>query len=315
MLEEKTKYYKNLDTEIKNQNIFKKTGRTIVTLTHDGPFKAFFGRNPDYLKEFLILETNLNLNPNEVSITFDSEEFPIENKTGRGYRVDILVYLNDNIIANVEANGKKYDDIMYRNLIYMAKLTGNSLLKKGEKTDNLKKMKLLQLNINTNEKDNKFGEDILKLEGKHIKAKNFQVMIKNVAYYRKLYYNKAKLNKADLWLVFLSSKTYSEAYEVLCQMYDDENHINQIMEEVIKLNRNKKILTNWEAQMLEDLANYTEKENAIKEGREQGIKEGIKEGKLEQKIETVKNLLKENIDINIISKVTGLSLKEIENLK
>lgn len=211
MTQEKINYFKDLDNESKNsnKNIFKKTGRTIVPLTSDGPFKSFFSRNPDYLKEFLILETNLNLNPDDVSITFDSEEFPIENKTGRGYRVDILVYLNDNIIANIEANGKKYDDIMYRNLIYIAKLTGSSLLKKGEKIDNLKKLKLLQLNINTNKLDDKFGEDILKLEGKHIKADKFLVVIKNIAYYRKLYYNKNKLNKADLWLVFLSSKTYT----------------------------------------------------------------------------------------------------------
>ena len=48
----------------------------------------------------------------------------------------------------------------------------------------------------------------------------------------------------------------------------------------------------------------------IKKAKEEGIKEGIKENK----ILTAKNMKKENIDINIISKITGLSIEEIKNL-
>lgn len=43
-------------------------------------------------------------------------------------------------------------------------------------------------------------------------------------------------------------------------------------------------------------------------------KEGIKEGSKEKSISIVKNLLKENIDISIISKTTGLSIDEINSL-
>ena len=51
-------------------------------------------------------------------------------------------------------------------------------------------------------------------------------------------------------------------------------------------------------------------EEGIKKGKEEGIKEGIKENQ----ILTAKNMKKENIDVNIISKITGLSIQEIENL-
>ena len=51
-------------------------------------------------------------------------------------------------------------------------------------------------------------------------------------------------------------------------------------------------------------------EEGIKKGKEEGIKEGIKENQ----ILTAKNMKKENIDINIISKITGLSIEEIKNL-
>ena len=42
------------------------------------------------------------------------------------------------------------------------------------------------------------------------------------------------------------------------------------------------------------------------EGREEGIKEGI--------TETAKKMLKEKLDIELISKITGLSVDEIKKL-
>ncbi len=60
-------------------------------------------------------------------------------------------------------------------------------------------------------------------------------------------------------------------------------------------------------------------ERGIKEGLKDGIQkgkiEGKKEGKYEQKIVIAKKMLKENIDINIITKITKLTKKEIEKLK
>ncbi len=44
--------------------------------------------------------------------------------------------------------------------------------------------------------------------------------------------------------------------------------------------------------------------------KEEGIKEGIEQ----EKYSLAKNMKKENIDINVISKVTGLSIEKIEKL-
>ena len=53
-------------------------------------------------------------------------------------------------------------------------------------------------------------------------------------------------------------------------------------------------------------------------GLEAGIKQGIKEGKMEgikeQTIVIAKKLREQNIDIDIISKTTGLTKEEIEEL-
>ncbi|MBD9105978.1 hypothetical protein EGW03_05950, partial [bacterium] len=50
------------------------------------------------------------------------------------------------------------------------------------------------------------------------------------------------------------------------------------------------------------------------EGEAIGISKGRIEGKTEEKLEIAKNMLKENLDTAIISKITGLSKEEIESL-
>ena len=56
-------------------------------------------------------------------------------------------------------------------------------------------------------------------------------------------------------------------------------------------------------------------EYAQDEGYKCGRKDGIAEGEAKGKTEIAKNMLKENVNIELISKVTGLSLEEIEKLK
>ena len=48
---------------------------------------------------------------------------------------------------------------------------------------------------------------------------------------------------------------------------------------------------------------------------EQGKKEGRAEGIIEEKKKVAINMLKEKMSINVIQKVTGLSEKEIEEIK
>ena len=51
------------------------------------------------------------------------------------------------------------------------------------------------------------------------------------------------------------------------------------------------------------------------EGKAEGKAEGISEGKNERNIEIAKNMLNEGIDINIITKCTGLTNEDINALR
>ena len=49
--------------------------------------------------------------------------------------------------------------------------------------------------------------------------------------------------------------------------------------------------------------------------RKEGIEEGIKKGRLAEQISMAKAMKNKNIDINLISEITGLSIEEIRNLR
>ena len=51
-----------------------------------------------------------------------------------------------------------------------------------------------------------------------------------------------------------------------------------------------------------------------KEGIEEGIKEGLKKGKKAEKKSIAQNMLEMKIDKETISKVTGLTISEIDNM-
>ena len=120
------------------------------------------------------------------------------------------------------------------------------------------------------------------------------------------------------WLKFVDNRSLNgvtddkilKAIEEL-KILRGDNDIRQMYETDIK------------TRLVNDLNRAENIEKGIKEGLEQGIKkgikkgkmEGLKEGKKEKSIEVAKNMLKLNIDINIISQSTGLSVEEINKLK
>ncbi|GAA0783129.1 hypothetical protein [Hathewaya limosa] len=56
-------------------------------------------------------------------------------------------------------------------------------------------------------------------------------------------------------------------------------------------------------------------ENAEQKGLQQGLKKGLQQGKMEGMVAAAKNLLVMNMDLEVISKATGLTIDEIKNLK
>ena len=90
-----------------------------------------------------------------------------------------------------------------------------------------------------------------------------------------------------------------------------DKHMAKLKNEAIKVNNDDEII-----KLLSDEDEERLYINTLKEiGKEEGIKEGIEKGIATNTIEMVKKMLQENIDISTISRVSGLSKKEIEDIK
>ena len=87
-------------------------------------------------------------------------------------------------------------------------------------------------------------------------------------------------------------------------------HNLKFIELIINYNRKDEI-NFWE---IEELF-INEKANDIKREREYGEKRGILKGMSQEKESIVKNMLKEKMDIKLISKLTNLSINKILSLK
>lgn len=56
-------------------------------------------------------------------------------------------------------------------------------------------------------------------------------------------------------------------------------------------------------------------QEGLQRGLQEGLQQGLQQGLYQQAIQTAKNMLKDKVDIKLISKYTSLSINEIEELK
>ena len=306
-------YFQELDQELK-----------LVPLTYDFTFKKVFKNNPTYIKEFIYTMLPF-LNLENYKVRFLDSELTKEKKE-RKKTVDILISLDEKIYIDIEMNRSKFQNIYLRNLEYLKKLS-TMLWKEGEDIQNLKEKKVIQINLNANEKE-KAPDDIIASCGLltgYIYDVNGLVFSKNLEENHYLYYNEGVRRKDVIWLTALTSKTFTELYKLISQVLEKSVAL-KFMEDVVDMSKDEFILHEWEKDKFDELVKINELESAINEGKaigfedgkaagfEDGEKSGIIKGTNKRNIEIAKNMLKENIDIKTISKVTGLRVEDIQNI-
>ena len=99
--------------------------------------------------------------------------------------------------------------------------------------------------------------------------------------------------------------------------------VKKYMEELVKVNEDADFLNfisvEKDNMMIENSIRDEGIRKGLKEGLEkgleQGIEQGLEKGTEQSKNEIAMNMLKENMDISLISKLTGLSNEQINKLK
>ena len=286
------------------------------TSKYDRPFKEIFlkEKNKDLLKS--LLETILEIEINNIEIR------PTERNNGniniKRKTFDALVYTNNKKIE-IEVNNNIKDYTRARNMAYISDIYASNTLKGEIYTEEID---IIQINLTYGMKDSEKYR-IYKIQDKYLKeyVKNLYIYEINMDYYKEIWYtNSEEEIEKNKYILMLDLN--KEELKKLEKISKDER-VGKYMEEIERLNEDiefRRFMSEEEdlkKQYNTEIYLATKKgiEKGIIKGKKEGIIEGKEVGKKETETNIVKELLKQNVSIEIIMNATGLSKEEIENLK
>ncbi len=328
----------------KNKEVHERKEGEIMPLIFDECFKIMFA-NQSHLETltFLISKVlGIKYEKLKGNITLQPDKYPKAEIGKKQEERDLVVSvasLNDTkIMIEVNYNPNAFDKLgeyflddnqgyvikLLRDLYYAAALVGNSL-DSGEGYNKLSALFLIEFNHYFVDKDHKefFEEYHLRNKYGHILTKKFKIINLNVVECRNMWYDKTYQNieyndyeRNLIALGALISINNLEDIEKCLKEVDTTLKIKKLFKEVI-VNMNKDE-ERWgrfynfqdEQKKINDSTLAYSKEEGIEEGKEIGLIEGRKEREQEMVI----NFYNQEVPIEVISKASGLSQEEVEEI-
>ena len=270
--------------------------KKFISLLSDTTFKYMFKdeRFRPWYNELILRTTGIDIKDYKLI----DQELNIGNKV-KDYRLDLLLE-KDNQLISIEMNQVSSEYTSLKNHTYLYRLAGNSYLK-GEE---YKEKYVTQINFNSGYcRENKDigiicyelqSKDYdLKIEG----IKDYEIYLGK---YKDICYSKGK--EQDAMLSLFSCESYDDMRKIA----NGNKEALEIVDELEKLG----IKDEWGAYYDAEIVQKKLENSA----RALGYSEGVLHGEDKKQKEIALSMLKNNIDKNIISKCTGLSIEEIEKL-
>ena len=282
-----------MDTQLLKNKEEKKTP-VFVSLASDTTFKYLYKnkKTRTWFQEIIYDQTGIDLSDYELI----DNELNTGNKV-KDYRLDVLLK-KDRDYCIIEMNTSNEEISFRKAYSYLYRIAGNRYFS-GEKYSN-KPTTLIIFNSFPCREDKERNTllFLLKEDKNHKITRNmiqsYEIYIPKV--------NKKIYNKIEKRLQLFGCTSYEEMREIT----DDPDDL-VIIEELEKLGMNEEFLFGYS----HELAHKTMMEELKEESFEDGVKLGIEQ----EKREIAKAMLKKNMDIETISEITNVSLKELNNLK
>ena len=276
----------------------------VIPATFDPVFKALLTSEEcrEYLADLIHIVTKIPKKDIINNIVIKNSEHMNNNANEKRKISDLIVDVLNNRI-NLEMNKEYCKGLFSKNNAYQHKIASEQFLS-GESY--LEEKKIIQINFDM---FTKFDERkiikfmIMDTERHIIEDPNYEKYHVNLDLINKLYYNKNELSKEDRELLLLTMEDVRDIEKIV----EDDDTMKKAKEKLVDLSEDTELVGMYDKEIVDRKVNNTKLISA----KNEGIKEGIDKTKKEMVI----NMLKENIDIKTISKVTGMSEKEILKLK
>jgi len=288
---------------------------TQINMLNDAMFKALFRsiEARDMVSTFLSSLTGIK---KEVLMNADYQggELPKKNINEKGKTSDIIIKIEDNHKIILEMNQHHSDNIFEKNTGYVFSIASESTRVNSKKyttvilinIDNFNSFNTKEAVLNFKLRDeyghietNQYHSIHLILENIVNKEYNEDEVIKKLAKFLKT------SNLDEMEKEFEGDESYMACIRKVEDLSTDPNFIGYYdIEEARR-------------QEIEDMKATgfrMGREEGRKEGRKEGREEGREEGEKNKQIEIAKSMLKDNLNVDIISKYTSLSEDEILNI-
>ena len=277
----------------------------------DFVFKKIFGneKHPNILISFL----NAVIKPTDLikSVQIKNTDIEKEHIEDKYSRLDIKAVTNNGEHINIEIQVKNEYNMIKRSLYYWSKMYEGQLTK-GQDYDTLSRTICINILDFKYLKNDNF-HNCYRLKEKTTNEELTDVMelhFIEIPKLRKLENSEDISDMLEAWITFIESPT-SELIDKLEMSLDE---IKEAKEELLRLSGNDKERERYEKRFESLLEQNSLLANAERKGLQKGIEKGKKEGAKQEKILIAKNLL-DVLDDETISNKTGLSLKEIKELR
>ena len=243
-----------------------------------------------------------------------------KNKNLKETIVDVKCLTQNGSVVIIEIQLQGNSRFPERILYYWA-ANYSKLLKHGEKYDELTPVISINLlNFNLDKTKNIHSCYMLyEMNNKKLLTDHLQIHIIELKKFKKNMLAK-DLNS---WLKIFTSKNLEASMSEIVKEKPimeevQKKYNNFVKSKLMMMEYEKKEAYLYGNQIMMEEERRLGKEEGIKEGKEEGIKEGIKEGMekgtKEALILTARNMKNKNMDIKLISEITGLKIEEIEKI-
>ena len=246
----------------------------------------------------------------------------VDNKNihDKAYKVDLVAIVKDNYYM-IEVNNSNDQYITDRNISYIFPFYGSNVVSGTSKP--YKYSKVIQFNFQNysyKELDKSIKEFYLR-DDENILTTNIKIVNVYVPMLRKKLYNKIKLNEFEKFILVLF-----EDEESTREIRKGNGIMEEFVMEAIEASKDKELTTRYWSEEEMELLRQSELDHANERGYQLGEKDGYllgekegyisgeKVGEVNKAKETAKKMLEDNLSIDLISKYTNLSIKEIKEL-
>ncbi len=288
------------------------TLNTLVPAISDAIFKKVFAisKNRRLISYLISYITKIDYLYIYENFKYGNTELLKKRCDEKGLVTDLIIYLKEEII-NIEMNKYVSKGILIKNNIYHHNIASSSI-KKGENYNKIKK----SIQINLNCKKSKIKKLIHKSkmqddEGLIITDDNYVTYHVNMELALKKWYSKDKLTRFEKILVMMQLRTKED----IMQIAKGDEMLMIFGKSIVGANEELGVYDKEAAdELVRQIDMEDAKEKGIKLGVRRGKKQGITQGLTQKAREIALNMLKANMNIADVSKLTGLKQKEIIEL-